>query len=90
MNTAEIKNLVNDLELRCTNCAGNVSIIEIVDVENIVFKHNLPIPGAKVKSGETKCMFFDGEIRKQTKSFINGEINASTFRENLIELARTN
>ena len=87
MNDVELKDFVNDLELRCTHCDGNVSITNMTG-DSIALKHNLPIVGEKQPSNETKCMFYDGEVKRLTNAFRNSEINAPTLRENLIELSR--
>lgn len=87
MNDTEIINLVNSLELRCPTCEGNVTIIGI-NGDKISFKHNLYSPGQSIPSNDTKCHFFNNEIRLLVNSYKANSISETELRNSLIGLSK--
>ena len=79
---SEIKSIVNNFELRCPECDGNVSILAI-GPKGVNFKHNLPTPGQRIPSNQAKCSFFDQKIRELVRIAQNDEIELVELKEKL-------
>ena len=85
MKDLDLVKLVNDLELRCPICNGNILIKDIY-IDNISFKHNLYIPGEKVESDDSKCKITNNKIKQLLFSYKNGEKNHVELRDGLIAI----
>lgn len=87
MNDAEIIDFVNGLELRCPVCSGNVTISRI-EGDNVYFNHNLYVPGQSIPSNETRCSFFNNDIKMLVNSYKEKRISDKELRYGLIGLMR--